>query len=432
MIAEETTQRILFEPHAKQQEFIDALFSFKYRVLLYGGAAGGGKTFVSLAAFILLARIYPGSKWFVVRESLPTLKRTTIPSFLKLCPRAFIRSYNQTDQVVTFTNGSQMLFFPENYYQDKHLTRFDGIEANGFLIEEGQECQESTFNKCLLRAGRHILTDTITPKPLILITCNPNQGFTKRLFHDPFVKGTLQDDYFYLRATMADNPSLTEEYLEGLENLDDVTREIFVRGNWSITGIDKPFAYSFNQNKNVAKGLTFDRSEPTIVSFDFNVDPITAIVGQSYEDKIRILKEYRLRNSDIYELCSRIREDFGENYLIVTGDASGSARSALTRGSSTYYTIIKQELDLSRGQIKVPKANPSIRNNRVLLNSLLAKHGDFVIDSGCNFLIEDLQFVEVTDSGDIDKAKDARRSHLLDCLRYYVNTFHFDFVKYLK
>ena len=71
-------ERVLFEPHPKQLEFIKAVLGGQHKYLLFGGAAGGGKSFVSLATLILMAKFYPGSKSFVIRESLPTLKRTTI------------------------------------------------------------------------------------------------------------------------------------------------------------------------------------------------------------------------------------------------------------------------------------------------------------------------------------------------------------------
>jgi len=434
-VGDQSSLSVLFTPHPKQAEFIRAVFSNKHRALMYGGAAGGGKTFVSMAILIVLAKLFPGSRWHVVRESLPTLKRTSIPSFHKLCPKHFIKSYNQTDQIVTFTNGSQLIFFPENYHQDKNLTRFDGLETNGFLIEEGQEIQEKTFNKCQLRAGRNIIPGLEEqPKPIILITCNPSNNWTKKKFHEAAKDGVLSPDYFYLRATMADNPSLPEDYLEGLENLDEITRAVFVEGDWDVVDVDRPFLYAFDKRKTVEKGLRVDWSEAINLSFDFNVDPITCVAGQTWEEKgvkrSRLLKEFRLRNSDIYELCEAIRVELGDAYFVVTGDASGSNRNAVTRGALNYYQIIKQELDLSNNQFKVPSVNPSIKNSRVLCNAILANHPDFKVDSSCHYLIEDLETVEATETGDINKTKDARKSHLLDCFRYYVWTFHNDFIRF--
>lgn len=425
--------QVLFEPHPKQLEFMQAAFSGRYKYLLFGGAAGGGKSFVSLATLIALAKLYPGSKSFVIRESLPTLKRTTIPSFFKLCPKDFIESHNQTDQVIRFRNGSTLTFFPENFNLDKNLTRFDGIEANFFLLEEGQELQKKTFEKCKLRAGRNIITDLYEqPTPVIMITCNPSQNWTKDVFRNPYVQGSLPEDHFYLPALMKDNPALPEEYVKGLQNLDEVTRAVFVNGDWDIIDVERPFAYSFDRFKTVVADLKVVDNEPVILSFDFNVDPITCIAGQSYHRKIRILKEFRLRNSDIFRLCEAISDYFGDRVFIVTGDASGSNRSAMTRGALNFYQIIKEELKLPRNAFKVPTFNPSIKNSRVLLNSMLEKHPDFKIDASCQFLIHDLQNVQTTGDGDIDKSKDAAASHLLDGLRYYLWTFHSNFVKYLK
>jgi hypothetical protein len=415
---------------------VDAVLSFRHRYLLFGGAAGGGKSFVSLATLIMLARFFPGSKSHVVRESLPTLKRTTIPSFFKLCPQKFIKSYNQTEQVVTFTNGSTLTFFPENYVQDKNLTRFDGLETNFFLIEEGQECQEKTFEKCKLRVGRHIIPALDTqPKPMILVTCNPSQNWTKSVFHEPAKNQSLDPQYFYLQSLMKDNPSLTDDYLEGLDNIDEITRAIFVDGDWDVVDVQRPFAYAFRKEKHVREGLQINPNEPIILSFDFNVDPITCLAGQSYGDTIRILKEFRLKNSDIFQLCERIRATFGDHYMIITGDASGTNRSAMVRGGgdTNYYRIIQKELDLPKHSFKVPSFNPGISNSRVLTNSILERHGDFLIDAGCLWTINDLQMVEVDAAGDIlkDRTTVNKHSDLLDCLRYYLWTFHSNFIKFV-
>jgi len=139
-----------------------------------------------------------------------------------------------------------------------------------------------------------------------------------------------------------------------------------------------------------------------------------------------------LRNSDIFRLCDAIKDYYGDRIFIVTGDASGSNRSAMTRGALNFYQIIKEELKLPRNAFKVPTFNPSIKNSRVLLNSILEKHPDIKIDASCEYLINDLQNVQCTPDGDIDKGKDAALTHLLDGFRYYLWTFHSNFVKYLK
>jgi len=106
--------------------------------------------------------MYPNSRWAVVRKDLQTLKRNIVPPFRKIAPSNFCKggsfdtAYNQQDQVVTFTNGSQIILFAENYAQDKELNRWKGLEVNGFLLEECNELQEDGFNKAIERAGTWI------------------------------------------------------------------------------------------------------------------------------------------------------------------------------------------------------------------------------------------------------------------------------------
>ena len=135
--------QVIFEPYPKQLEFLEAVFSGKYSFLCYGGAMGGGKTYVCLMALILLCKAFPKSKWCVIRESVPTLKRTSIESFKKLVPSNFVQSYNQKDQKWTFKNGSEIFFMAEDFSNDKELDRFKGLEVNGFLLEQIEELQEA-------------------------------------------------------------------------------------------------------------------------------------------------------------------------------------------------------------------------------------------------------------------------------------------------
>ena len=159
------------------------------------------------------------------------------------------------------------------------------------------------------------------------------------------------------------------------------------------------------------------------LSFDFNVDPITCVASQYVSGEIRFIKEFRLSNSNIYELCDRIVTTYPGSAYLVTGDASGQSRSALTIGNINYYSVIREKLRLTSGQLKVPSVNPAISDSQVLTNSILQNHS-VVFDPSMVYTIDDLLYVEMTDGGDIDKAKNKHRSHLLDAVRYTFNTFH--------
>ena len=72
----------------KQNEAMDAIASELYDFILFGGAMGGGKTFLGLSALLIMCELFPKSRWCVIRENLEKIRITTIPSFKNLAQTA--------------------------------------------------------------------------------------------------------------------------------------------------------------------------------------------------------------------------------------------------------------------------------------------------------------------------------------------------------
>jgi hypothetical protein len=419
---------VVFEPYPKQQEFIDAVFSGKYDFLCYGGSMGGGKSYVGLAILIMLCKIFPGSKWVVIRESLPTIKRTTLPSFKKVLPENFLKGYNQQENIATFTNGSQILFMAEDYANDKDFDRFKGLEVNGFLLEQLEELQKGLLDVCTIRAGRHKLKGN-NPPPIILATVNPTLTWVKEEVYLKFVNGTLPDRWYYLSASIFDNPALADDkaYMDRFKNLDPLTYARHIEGNWNAFAVDKPFMYCF-EDKHISTTIELNPKDTVYLSFDFNVDPITCTAWQLGKDFIHGLYEFRLKNSNLYEICEAIKGTLGKCHFVVTGDASGLSRHVTNKGNINNYTIILKELGLTVNQLKVPRSNPPINESRTLSNSIFSRHPNVFLHERMKYLIEDNRFVQVKDDGSIDKTTNAHMGHLLDTERYVFNSFKHDFI----
>ncbi len=226
-------RQILFEPFGKQKQFMEAVRSGRYHYLLYGGAIRGGKSFVSMATIILLARIFSGSRWAIVRKDLGRIRRNVIPTFEKIKPTNFISPLNKSEWKYTCKNGSEILLIAESLKDDPDLDRFKGLEVNGFLLEEANELSEKTWNKCVERAGSWIVKEGLQPPPLILLTSNPADNWVKCIFYDPWKNGTLKPPYFYLPANIFDNPYIPKEYLESIKNLPEAEYRRFVEGDWT-------------------------------------------------------------------------------------------------------------------------------------------------------------------------------------------------------
>ena len=234
----------------------------------------------------------------------------------------------------------------------------------------------------------------------------------------------------YFKFTSYDNP-----YLDPRE-IDDARKEleqIYFDQEYMAEDIDindKPFMYAFNPAKHVIKSYTPNPHLPLLVSFDFNVDPMTCTISQQPDIKtVRIFDEIVIPNSSTPELCDAIVSKYPGwvGRFEVTGDATGSNRSSFERGGVSHYLKIKDALEVKDYQLKLRKHNPSHLNSRILCNSVL-QNADFAITENCKGCIEDASQSGVDSFGQIIKTKDKGR-HLLDNVRYTIDACFPDFIK---
>ncbi len=257
--------------------------------------------------------------------------------------------------------------------------------------------------------------------------------FKQTLFTNPL----KFPDWKSWRFSSYDNPFLPKNEVDAARaQLDDLT----FRCEYMAEDVDvtlRPFAYCFSEQKHVGK-CEFDPAYELMLSFDFNIDPITCVVSQHVQlpdgnMQLNFIKSFKLANSNIYELCDAIITEYGVHNPIymITGDATGRARSAITIGNLNYYRVIKQRLNVSEGQIKVPLINPAISDSRVLLNSMLQNYNIVIDKDNCQPLIYDLKYVEVDEEGAIkkDRSSEAKKADCLDGCRYTLSTFFKWFLK---
>lgn len=386
------------------------------------GSGGSGKSYAT-AQNELIKGLERKEKILIVRKTANTL----IDSVMALMCTTLIGGYsltpfftlNKSERILTNkVNGTQYLF--RGLDDPEKIKSIEGITR--VWIEEASELSEDDFNK---------LSDRIRGNPQITLTYNPiiQSHWLKRRFHD-----TPNERVKVFHTTYLDNLAhIGQKFIDDMEwyKIHDYEHyRVYGLGEWGKVNVERQFAFKFEQPKHVGDCAEIDPMLEVYLSFDFNVEPVTCIAAQMGDDFIKVVREFRLMDSDIYALCDAIKAELGTHHIyFVTGDASGSARDALVRGNVNYYTVIENELGLTSQQIQVPRQNPSIHNSRVLLNAILARYPEFVIDRKCVYLVEDLNFVEADDKGGMDKGKDKHRSHLLDCLRYLLNTWKYDFLE---
>jgi len=144
------------------------------------------------------------------------------------------------------------------------------------------------------------------------------------------------------------------------------------KGLWGSEENESPFVYTYDEKRH-CKPTVLNHGLEVKLSFDFNVDPITCLVVQDNGNSIRGIEMIKLPNSNIYDLCDVIKAKYGGALFIVTGDATGRARSALVKDNLNYFKIIKAQLGLGDRQMRQPVSNPTLEENRVLVNAAFHK-----------------------------------------------------------
>lgn len=403
-----------------------------YRKFAYGGAIRGGKTFITLGALLYLSNRYEGSKWHIIRSDFPSLQGTTIPSLEKIIrhssnwkwnrDRANFFAYNKKD--------SKIFFKGENIKQDPELTDFLGLETNGVFLEQLEELSQKVWDISLSRCGSWYIDPM--PPAFMFTSLNPTQKWPKEAIRDKFVNGTLPGDFYYQSALPSDNAFVTQDQWNAWQTMDDRYQKQFIEGDWTnFDEKDNRFAYCFEEAKHVG-ATSWNPNLETFLSFDFNRDPITCSVWQHDDNHIWGIEQIKLSNSNIYDLLDYIIIHYPRAVFTVTGDATGRNSTALVKDNINYYTVIKSKLDLSINQIKVPSVNPTMEENRMLVNAILYRGNVLLDKERCAGLIYDMKNVRVAPDGKIIKENRNDPSQQADCLdtgRYYFNTFHRNFLK---
>lgn len=250
-------------------------------------------------------------------------------------------------------------------------------------------------------------------------------------FYDLSKNSELYQDWTSFQMPTVSNPYIDpSEVEEARLQLDPLTFAQEYLASFITENLNS-WAYCYSREKHVGK-TTLNRSYEVKLSFDFNRDPITCGVFQDYGDSIYGIEQIKMNNSNIYSLCDYILAKYGGCMLVVTGDATGRASSALVKDNLNYYTVIKAKLGLGINQIRVHTVNPSLEENRVLVNSILHSKNVVIDGDNCKPLIFDLEHAQVLADGSLDKTdrKDpTKQLDALDCFRYYLNTFHKNILK---
>ena len=237
-----------WKPTKKQYDALSILEDNTTNELLFGGGAGGGKSYLGCAWLILNCLKYPGSRWLMGRAVLKSLKDSTLLTFFEICTKWKLSgcyNYNQIEGTIKFYNSS-VIYLKDlfEYPSDPEFADLGSREFTGVFIDEGAQITLKAFNICKSRIRYKLEEFGLIPK--ILICSNPSKNFLYYDFYKPYKSGTLVSYRKFLQALAKDNQSISKYYIENLQKLDKVSKERLLYGNWEY---DEDLTNLFNYDK---------------------------------------------------------------------------------------------------------------------------------------------------------------------------------------
>lgn len=228
--------------------------------VVFGGAAGGGKSFLAGLALTMTALQYQGCKLFLGRKELKTLM---LSSYITLTQKVFpVFGLKHEDDwkldgkynVIHFKNGSTINLLDLIYQpSDPLYDRFGSQEYTRGWIEEASEVDFKAYDVLKSRVGRHNHFGDKVVKSKLGLSLNPSQEWPYRLFYAPWKKAGMPNTpipsmsvmmegklverkFIFVQSLYKDNPFTAEEYGRNLATISDpVLKQRLMDGNWEYT-----------------------------------------------------------------------------------------------------------------------------------------------------------------------------------------------------
>jgi hypothetical protein len=405
--------------------------------VLYGGAAGGGKSFIQVFEALWYAITYPGSVQIIFRRTYPELERSVIRESLQMYPRKPYAKYNSSKHIWEFYNGSIIEF---GYiaresdcflYQGAsyHVVRFD--ESTHFTFEQ------VNYLKSRIRGKK---SDGF-PMCMKLSTNPGNIGhmWCKNRYVDPappyhFFTGADKTKRIFIPSKATDNPFINDEYIRNLDSLADENQRRMLRdGDWDVA--EGAFFPEFTRDIHVREpfDVVHNKNVKLYRSIDYGLDMLAcywyAELPPSSENphgRVFVYRELCEKDKTISEAARLIIENTPPNEYITCTYAppdvlknrdrvTGRNQGDIFAQNGLHLTMSNN--DRKAGWLAVKEFLKVRENGRAILS----------IFSGCTNLIKHLPMLIHDDKnyGDV-KTEPHNITHSPDSLRYFCVQWHAD------
>lgn len=323
----------------------------KTKYTCYGGARGGGKSFVARVKAILLALYYPGIQILLLRRTYPELyKNHVLPlqQELRSKQKDKIAIWNSQDKIFTFPNGSRIVLGYCDTESD--VLQYQGQAYEIIFMEEATHFTEFQFN-CLKECNRLSGQCKKDIKPRMYLTCNPGgvgHAWVKRLFIDKdYTKDENEEDYSFIPALVFENEYIMNndpDYVKALESLPEDRKKAMLYGEWDV--YEGQFFPEFRRNVHVIEPFEIPKDWYVYFVMDYGLDMLAGYwIAVDYHNNAYVFREIYQSNLLVSEARDKIKEMTNEDVYIYLAPPDLWNRHKET-GKSTADIFAEGNIDL--------------------------------------------------------------------------------------
>jgi len=227
---------ITYKLTQKQNEAHNFLTDDKNRAILYGGAKGGGKSWLLCVwAFTWLYKLielfdiqeskYPPALGFIGRKRAVDFNDTTLETFKQVVPQHLYEIRSQ-DKEIVFENKAKIAY--GGLDDQLNINKFNSAEFAFIAIDQAEETVRKDVG--VLQATLRLTVNGKKPPYKELYTANPAECWLK----EDFIIGNRRDAIF-IPALPDDNPHLPDNYKQQLRNAfsyDPALLKAYLEGDW--------------------------------------------------------------------------------------------------------------------------------------------------------------------------------------------------------